>query len=164
MNAETLGQSPRNQRVQLSTPGLQSSLPEDELFNEENSEHELPFKVMGVAGKAQRQTYLEKAFIKRHDGSEVSAQIRADPTNAYDANAICVEIDYGEGWKVVGFLLKDLTQYVHPVIQSGKLSSVTIDDIRFRTQWSTPGFYIKLKIKCRGAWPQEVIRASQKVQ
>ena len=96
--------------------------------------------------------------------ANVDVRLKADPTNAYDANAICVQIDYEQGWKLVGFLLKDLTQFVHPVMQSDSLSSVKVGDIRFRTHWSTRGFYMKIKIKCKGVWLQQVVRASQRVQ
>ena len=134
--------------------------------DEKDSEHELPFKVVGVTATSHRQTYLSEAN-KRIYGevrSDVDVRIQADPANKHDANAICVQVNYGSGWKLVGFLLRDLTKYVHPILNTDKLLNVTIGSIRFRAHWLTPGFYMKLLIKRKGVWPQEVIRASRKVQ
>ena len=91
----------------LQTPALVIQDHDDE----ENSEHELPFKVMGATGNGQIQDYLDHAFEKMYgdEQANVDVRIKADPTNAYDANTICVQINYGQGWKLVGFLLKDCT-------------------------------------------------------
>lgn len=112
-----------------------------------------------------RQNDLEKAFESMYEkNNEVLARIRPDPTNEFDADAIAVELNYGAGWKLVGFLLRNLTQYVHPVINSQKLLSVQVGRIRFQTHWQTPGFYVKLLIKRKGMWPKEVVSASKQVK
>ena len=119
---------------------------------------------MGVAHNSRRQKHLENAFEKLYEeNKEIMVKIRPDPANKFDGDAIAVELDYGTGWKLVGFLLKDLTQYVHPVLNSKRLLSVRIGHIRFQTQWQMPGFYVKIFIKCKGIWPKEVIRASKRV-
>ena len=66
---------------------------------------------MGVVHNSDRQKHLENAFETIYgEQKEVLARIRPDPTNKFHADAIAVQLDYGSGWKLVGFLLKDLTQ------------------------------------------------------
>lgn len=120
---------------------------------------------MGVVHNSDRQKHLENAFETIYgEQKEVLARIRPDPTNKFDADAIAVELDYGSDWKLVGFLLKDLTQYVHHVLNSRRLLSVQIGHIRFQTQWQMPGFYAKILVKCKGMWQKEVISASRRVK
>ena len=145
-----------------SVPDEQSSDSADD--EELNCSHELPFKVMGVIHNSDRQNFLEKAFESMYEkNNEVLARIRPDPTNEFDGDAIAVELNYGVGWRLVGFLLKDLTKYVHPIIDSQKLLGVQVGRIQFQTNWQTPGFYIKILIKRKGMWPKEV-SASKRVK
>jgi len=157
-----------NQERQYTTDTCDSppvdSESDDSTDSDDNCEHELPFKVMGVTHVPMRQTHLMWAHENLEKGNDVEVKIRPDPDNHYDSNAIAVEINYGSGWNVVGFILRELTQFIHPVLQRNKLSGQRIGHIRFRTHWSTPGFYILIYLKCKGMWPREVIKASKRVR
>jgi hypothetical protein len=121
---------------------------------------------MGVTNDPLRQNHLMFAQDKIEKGNvdDVEVRIRPDPQNCYDCNAIAVEINYGSGWNTIGFILKDLTKYIHPLIQRNKLCGQRVGHIRFRTHWSTPGYYILIYLKCKGMWPREVIQASKRVR
>ena len=93
---------------------------EEEEEEEEFVVHTRPFKVMGVVYKTERQNHLKAACMKMQDDANfvVKAMIEPDPDNDFDANAIRVLIDYGTGFKHVGFIAEELTKYVHPVLNS----------------------------------------------
>lgn len=127
--------------------------------------HTLPFKVMGVAHKLERQKHLEAAFIKMNEENVViKAKIQPEPDNMYDANAIAVLIDYGLGYKQVGYISQDLTKFVHSVLNRGRLQHASVYNIKFRTTWAKAGFYMTLQLTSKGEWPAQVLRASTRVQ
>ena len=40
---------------------------------------------------------------------QVTARLQPEPTNDYNSNAISVEIDWGEGFKAVGYIVREVT-------------------------------------------------------
>ena len=139
---------------------------EEEEDEEEFVVHTLPFKVMGVVYKTERQNHLKAACMKMQDDPNfvVKAMIEPDPDNDFDANAIRVLIDYGTGFKHVGFIAEELTKYVHRVLNSRRLQSASVYQIKFRTQWAKLGYYMTLFLSCKGEWPPQVVQASSRVQ
>ena len=127
--------------------------------------HTLPFKVLGVAHKLERQEHLEAAFNKiTKENLVVCAKIQPEPDNMFDANAIGVLIDYGLGFKHVGYIAQELTRCIHPVIKHGRLQLATVYEIKFRTAWAKTGYFMTLQLTCKGEWPSQVLRASKRVQ
>ena len=127
--------------------------------------HTLPFKVMGVAHKVERQNHLELAFKKRDkENIVIHAKIEPEPDNMFDANAIRVLIDYGFGFKHVGYIAQELTKFIHPVIKQRRLQHTSVYDIKFRTAWAKTGYYLTLQLTSKGEWPSQVLRASARVQ
>ena len=139
---------------------------EEEEEEEEFVVHTLPFKVMGVVYKTERQNHLKAACMKMQDDPNfvIKAMIEPDPDNDFDANAIRVLIDYGPGFKHVGFIAEELTKYVHRVLNSRRLQSASVYQIKFPTQWAKLGYYMTLFLSCKGEWPPQVVQASSRVQ
>ena len=106
-------------------------LGESEIEDEETlTEHMVPFKVLGIMFK-NRQTYLMSASKKLASGHHVQVALKPEPDNEYDKNAIAVLLEYSCGWKVVGYIAREPTGYLHPLIHSNSIK-VTIVHIRFR--------------------------------
>ena len=61
----------------------------------------------------------------KDDPKFVKAMIEPDPNNDFDANAIRVLIDYGTGFKHVGFIAEELKRYVY----SRRLQHATVYQI-----------------------------------
>ena len=116
----------------------------DENPSGDDSDHTLPFKVLGVAFK-HRQRHLEAAFQKLENGEEVKVDIKPEPDNDYDSNAIAVLLNYGSGWYTVGYIAKELTNEIHPLLKSSNIK-VGISHIRFRLTYSLIGYYLTLNI------------------
>lgn len=126
--------------------------------------HCLPFKVLGTCYKANRQTALEEAFMYLEEYNRpIFAKLEAEPDNVNDKHAIAVYVMSSSDYEKVGYLPRELTQYVHPVLQCPSLN-VSINNIRFSTTFRMIGFYLTLDITKRGLWAKEVIKASQKVK
>ena len=112
--------------------------------------HILPFKVMDVVYKTERQNHLKAACMKMKDDPKfVKTMIEPDPNNDFDANVIRVLIDYGTGFKHVGFIAEELTKYVHYVLNSRRLQHAAVYQIKFHTQWVKLGYYMTLLLSCK---------------
>ena len=62
----------------------------------------------------------------------------------------------------VGYIAKELTQYVHPVLNDPSLN-VEVKKIRFCAIYRMIRFYVTIEITKRGLWDDAVVRASKKV-
>lgn len=102
---------------------------------------------------------------KLSNGEEVSAYISPEPTNIEDENAIAVYINYGlYPYLIIGYIAKELTRYIHPLLANNSIISVSLEEVKFRVTWAKTGYYAKLSITRKGQWPGPVIRASRGVQ
>ena len=133
--------------------------------NKENDcseiEHTVPFKVLGAAYK-ERQIILKNAYECLENNKDVQAQLQPEPENDYDQHAIAVLINCGGGWNKVGYIAKELTSDIHPIIERNNIN-VTVARIRFRVNYLLVGFYITLNITKKGPWSSKVVKASRKV-
>ena len=57
-------------------------------------------------------SYLKKA----HETLE-----QKEPENNYDQNTLSVLINFGSGWNKVGYIAKDLTSELQPLIHNGNI-------------------------------------------
>lgn len=135
---------------------------EDGDDNDDLTHHTVPFKVMGVAYSAERQKHLENAFQILHERM-VKAKIVPESDNAYDKNAIAIMLDYGHDWIKIGYIAKELTQFLHPLLKCGYITNVLLKHIKFRTSYLRPGFYATIQITRKGQWENSVIKASKRV-
>lgn len=134
----------------------------DEEASGDDREHTLPFKVLGVTFK-HRQMHLEAASKKLENGEEVRVDIQPEPDNDHDSNAIAVLLNYGSGWHTVGYIAKELTNEIHPLLKKSNIK-VAISHIRFRLSYLLIGYYLTLNITRKGQWSPKVISASKTVQ
>ena len=146
---------------------------DDDSDNDDNNEpdesvvvtsHCLPFKVMGTCYSEQRQRALLEAYEYLYEHNRpVFAKLEADPENAYDRNAIAVYIMSYSGFNKVGYLARELTQFIHPLLNDPSLR-VSVKKIRFSTSYQMMGFYLTIDITRRGLWDKPVIQASRKAK
>lgn len=113
------------------------------------TQHTLPFKVMGVAYSAEQQKHLENAFEISREGN-VNAKIVPETDNAYDKDAISVMLDYGHEWSKIGYIAKELTQFLHPLLKQDLITNVSLKHINFRTSYLKVGFYATIQITRKG--------------
>eukprot|EP00058_Branchiostoma_floridae_P016722 XP_002602210.1 hypothetical protein BRAFLDRAFT_76899 [Branchiostoma floridae] len=148
-----------------SEPDLDVCEEESDLEEDSLDPQELPFKVMGPTYYRRRQEVLEEA----HEAMIVNnrtpkADLAPEPDNTFDPSAIAVRIYTDNGAEKVGYIQKELTQYIHPLINTNRLGGVRIGKIAFRVDWYLPGFYIKLMITKLGKWDSAVLKKSFRVK
>ncbi|XP_035694411.1 exonuclease 1-like [Branchiostoma floridae] len=139
----------------------QESDDSDSDSGDDDGEHEIAFKVMGVTKKLRRQEVL---VIGRKMTQPPTVDIIPDPDNFYDANAIAVRLHTDKGPEIVGYIVTELTQYVHPLLNTDRLVCVRAGNITLRTEFLHPGYYMKLLITKKGKWEPAVVKASQWVK
>ena len=130
---------------------------------ESDTTHCLPFKVLGTCYSSDRQNALQEALLYLEEYNRpVFAKLEAEPENATDRNAIAVYIMSSGDYDKVGYIAKELTQYVHPVLNNPSLN-VEVKKICFCAIYRMIGFYVTIEITKRGLWDDAVVRASKKV-
>ena len=130
---------------------------------EQDTTHCLPFKVLGTCYSSDRQRALQEAlqYLEEYN-RPVFAKLEAEPENAADQNAIAVYVMSSGDYEKVGYIAKELTQHVHPVLSDPSLN-VEVKKIRFCTIYRMIGFYLTIEITKKGLWDNAVVSASKKV-
>ena len=71
---------------------------DDESDKDEEITHSVPFKCIGAAHENNYQDNLEQAYIAlQHDNRPVKVQLRPEPLNPLDKQAIAIDLDFGNG-------------------------------------------------------------------
>lgn len=76
---------------------------------------------MGVAYSAERQRHLENAFPILHKGM-VKAKTVPEIDNVFDKNTIAVMLEYGQNWVKIGYVAKELAQFLHLLLKCGNIT------------------------------------------
>ena len=118
---------------------------------------------MGTCYATERQDALEKAYEMLYDFNRpVFVRLCPQPENSDDPNAIAVQINYDEDkpYYTVGYIARELTRYLHPIIEQLEVSIHN----RFCTTFQRIGFYIAINIAKPCLWDEHVVAASKKVK
>ena len=121
------------------------------------------FKVLGTQHHLQMQNNLEEAYVTYHDtGLPVKAYLTPEPDNEKDSSALLVQLDYDKGLKPVGYITKEMTPFLHPLLTSNAPVTVAVKHIKFRTLRSQIGYYMALNVTKQGLWDKVVQAANEK--
>lgn len=170
---------PKDRAVQL--PFVQQSATDDhisDVYDESNEEDEsdesevahdscistrhcLPFKVLGTCHSPDRQKAIEESYehLCEHN-RPLFVNLKAEPDNLYDQNAIAVFIMASSEYKKVGYIARELTKFVHPLLSDPSLE-VSVNKIRFSTTFLMIGFYLTIDITRKRQWSKLVPKLSK---
>ena len=113
----------------------------------------LPFQLLGMAHSKENQLRLENVIVQKCEKKElITAHLVPEPDSEKDAQAISVQINYGKGQVSIGCIPRELTEYIHLLLENSLIARVEIDNIAFRTRYWKMGFYMKLLITRYGEW------------
>lgn len=73
------------------------------------------------------------------------AKLQPEPDNEHDENATAVHINIGSDWNKVGYIARELTRELHPLIENSYIK-VNVARIHFRVNYLLVGYYITLNI------------------
>ena len=129
-----------------------------------STRHCLPFKVLGTCHSSDRQKALDESYehLYEHNGP-LFVRLRKEVDNLYDQNAIAIYIMASSDYKKVGYIARELTKFVHPLLSDLSLE-VSVNKIRFSTTFLMIGFYLTIDITKTGVWEKAVVKASSKVK
>jgi hypothetical protein len=150
----------------LSDLDVSHSSDEDERNDEVQCDtlHTLPFKVLGSCYSKERQNTLETACEYMYEYNRpVLAKLVAEPDNIHDSNAIAVYIMYSDYYEKVGYIAREMTQYVHSCLNDPSFR-VSVKSIKYRTKFSLLGFYLTLDLTKKGLWYKQVETKSKSIK
>ena len=125
----------------------------------------MPFKCIGTAHEKEYQESLEAAHLVLHEEKgDVAVRLRPEPTNINDSNAIAIDMNYGSGWKVVGYIARELCNHLNPSILADNIVNVYVELTVFRADFLKYGFYPKIMVTRRGEWEPIVVTRSKSVR
>ncbi len=122
------------------------------------------FKVFGAKFHFAFHQSLKAAYHHLYNlKGEIKALLQPEPDNPADKNAILVQLDYGQGFKSVGYIAREMTKFIHPLLTSGDIYKVSLKHISFSLVFSDIGYYLAINITKSGPWDQAVVRHSKGV-
>ena len=140
--------------------------PPSETDNEVSEDvlHSVSFKVLGSPYSVEHPKYLEDAHKLLYERkADVNAKIVPESSNQHDKNAIAIMLGFDNEWKKVGYIARELTQFLHPLLKHDNITNVSLKHIKFRTTYQKVGFYATIEITKRGTWEPSVVKASKRV-
>lgn len=156
--------TPEDERQADSENDSDSSDSSSEETSDQEIVHSLPFKVLGSAYCKEKQKALSDAQECLYEYNRpVFVELRAEPDNVYDRNAIAVYIMSDDTFKKVGYIASELTRFVHPHLRDTSFSASVLQ-IKYRTTFQLMGHYMSISLTKKGLWHNQVVRASKNVK
>lgn len=119
----------------------------------ESDEESVQHKCVGAAREKTPPGILRKCRDKLHkERASIIVRLRPEHTNEKDRNAIAIDMNYGTGWNCFGYIARELTEYIHPLINNRKILSVPVEHIIPRLYWAKIGYYPLINITRKGQW------------
>ena len=138
--------------------------PKESYDSDTDTQHTLPFKVLGTCHSTCRQDALEEAYSYLNEYNRpVFVKLEHEVDNAYDSNALAVFVQTDYEYKKVGYIASELTKYVHQHLHDPDFT-VSVRHIRFCTNFWMVGYYITIELSKKGLWDKEVVKASKRVK
>ena len=123
--------------------------------------HVVTFKCVGTTHDTHAQEILAKVTMLLQN-EEVPVKITPEPTNQYDAKAICFKCFVDGEWHRIGYVVREALDHVHDALSEKKIISVKFSWVKYLAVWSRcgPGFYAGVKIAKSGEWHPDVMKCS----
>ena len=148
----------------IETPDTDEGEPDEDTLLEEpcetNTPHTVIFKCIGAVRDESSQATLCAARDRLSKGYTVPVRITPEPTNIYDSKAIAFVCEIDLKWKRVGYVVKEILNEVHSVLNENKVLSVKFEWIKYVTNWtrSGPGYFAGISVTKSGQWPSNVVK------
>ena len=93
-------------------------------------------------------------------GNHVPLDLFPEPQNPYDSRAIAFKAFINNDWHTIGYIVREITDYVHNAITIRKITSMKFAWAKYLLIWYRcgPGYYAGVDITVRGSWPDAVVR------
>ncbi len=111
--------------------------------------HRLKFKCIGSKKEQRYQDALRSAQDVRRLGHTIPVSLFKEPLNPRDAQAIAFKCQLDGKWKTIGYVVSELLDEVHNVMDNGRIISVEFAWISYVTDWAVCQGISSSKMRCR---------------
>ena len=139
--------------------------PDKTLSTDSDLEEEVPvtdtvaFKCIGVTRDNSYQDALKSVNTLLKGGKGASVRVEAEPTNPFDARAVCFKCLFGSEWKVCGYVVKELCDDMNEAMENNNIVSVEFCWVKYKIlRTSGPGYYAAINVTRKGKWSPRVYR------
>ena len=106
-------------------------------------------------------SYQSLISVSLKEGKHVPVQIEAEPTNPYDAHAVCFKCLLDSRWQVFSYVVKELCEEVNVALSDKSIIATTFAWVKYKIVSTTgPGYYAAVSITKKGKWSSSVHRLS----
>ena len=141
-----------------------TSMQREEEGDADENEEELStasFKCLGAVKQEPHQAALERAREMILSRNKPAVKLVEEPDNRVDPNAVCFHVRLENGsWERIGYVAKELTEYVKRAMHEGDIRNLCVKWIRYRYWPGGCGFYAAISITRRGRWEHIVMQKS----
>ncbi len=140
-----------------SSPAQDHSDAESELWT--GRTHTIPFKVIGCTKETRYQDVLRRASSLRNAGVAIPVELRIEPGNPVDPNAIAFMCSVDGCFERVGYVVKEARDAVHDALTRNDITLIKLKWVKYVTDWYRmgPGFFAAVNITKKGVWPTNVV-------
>ncbi len=122
-------------------------------------EHTVTFKCIGATRDQAWQQSLRAARDALEKGKVIPVRLQPEPNNVRDSKAIAFECCLEGKWSCIGYIVRELLDEVHDVIEKRLIARVEFDWIKYKSNWtySGPGYFAGISITKIGFWSDRVV-------
>lgn len=125
--------------------------------------HTVVFKCIGAVRDRRSQEVLKECAGVLTTGVDIPVRVIPEPSNAYDAKAICFQCNLHGKWERIGYVVREALESMHTAISCDSILAVNFDWVKYIVYFrNTPGWYAGIRIKRKGSWPDVVVKSSSK--
>lgn len=124
--------------------------------------HSVIFKCIGANKDVISQETLERASGLMSHHENVRVEIKPEPHNPKDSQAIAFMCHLDGKPYRIGYVVREVLADVHDAIATNSIISVKFEWIKYITSWtvSGPGWFAGIKITRKGQWSNNVIKSA----
>lgn len=122
-------------------------------------------KCVGVTRDPSYQQALEAAYKQLEEGINVDVKLVPEPNNPYDSQAISFQCLVNQSWKIIGYVIRELCEYIHDAIAKHSIVEARLSWVKYKVIRTTgPGYYAAVNIIRKGQWPSIVRKCSNTIR
>ena len=102
-------------------------------------------------------------FLKKLKWEQVKVELRPEPNNPWDAQAIAFFCELDSKWHRIGYVVKECVQSVHNALS---MHQIEFKWVKYIVHWSKsgPGWYAGIRITKKGGyWPNIVVKSGSTI-
>lgn len=109
--------------------------------------------------RSSNSTSLREVRDRLDNKEKVPVKLTAEPTNPFDARAICFQCYHAGSWQTLGYVVREIVEDVHTAMDDGSITSIDFAWVKYKLWKLAPGFYTAIHVTRQGEWSVAVKKA-----